>query len=157
MLDSLSCRPQTAAERDQIHRHWRRDCAKPCMATTMTATQDVIKASIFQRLHPRVYFEHFISENVRPDRRNFDAWRDVSTNVGMSTHASLWSSPIEVTPSSGSISTADGSALVRLGDTTIVCGVKAEIAEPELDHPEEGFLGEQHQNITSSIYQFASM
>jgi len=40
----------------------------------------------------------------------------------------------------GSISTADGSALVRLGDTTIVCGVKAEIAEPELDRPEHGFL-----------------
>ncbi|KAJ7066933.1 aspartate-semialdehyde dehydrogenase [Mycena amicta] len=40
-----------------------------------------------------------------------------------------------------SISTADGSALVRLGQTTIVCGVKAEIAEPELDAPEAGFLG----------------
>lgn len=41
----------------------------------------------------------------------------------------------------GSISTANGSALVRLGDTTIVCGVKAEIAEPELDRPEDGYLG----------------
>ena len=41
----------------------------------------------------------------------------------------------------GSISTADGSALVRLGDTTVVCGVKAEIAEPDLDRPEDGFLG----------------
>ena len=45
------------------------------------------------------------------------------------------------TANKGSISTADGSALVRLGETTIVCGVKAEIAEPELDRPEEGFLG----------------
>lgn len=41
----------------------------------------------------------------------------------------------------GSISTADGSALVRIGDTTIVCGVKAEIAEPDLDLPDQGFLG----------------
>lgn len=41
----------------------------------------------------------------------------------------------------GSISTADGSALVRLGNTTIVCGVKAEIAEPELDRDSEGYLG----------------
>lgn len=41
----------------------------------------------------------------------------------------------------GSISTADGSSLVRLGDTTVVCGVKAEIAEPDLDAPEDGFLG----------------
>ena len=38
-------------------------------------------------------------------------------------------------------STAEGSALVRLGDTMVVCGVKAEIAEPELDLPEHGFLG----------------
>ena len=41
----------------------------------------------------------------------------------------------------GSISTADGSSLVRLGDTTVACGVKAEIAEPELDAPEDGFIG----------------
>ena len=41
----------------------------------------------------------------------------------------------------GSISTADGSALVKLGNTTIGCGVKAEIAEPELDKPKDGFLG----------------
>jgi len=29
---------------------------------------------------------------------------------------------------------------VRLGETTVVCGVKAEIAEPELDAPTDGFL-----------------
>jgi exosome complex component RRP43 len=28
-----------------------------------------------------------------------------------------------------------------MGNTTIVCGVKAEISEPELDHDEDGFLG----------------
>lgn len=31
---------------------------------------------------------------------------------------------------------------MRLGKTTVVCGVKAEIAEPELDSSEDGFLGE---------------
>ncbi|KAJ7104184.1 ribosomal protein S5 domain 2-type protein [Mycena belliarum] len=84
-------------------------------------TDSALKASIFQRLHPRAYLERFVAEDIRPDGRPFDAWRDVSVNVG-------------------SISTADGSALVRLGETTIVCGVKAEIAEPELDKPDEGFL-----------------
>lgn len=44
--------------------------------------QEALKASIFQRLHPRVYFERFVSEGVRPDGRDFDAWRDVSVNVG---------------------------------------------------------------------------
>lgn len=46
-----------------------------------------------------------------------------------------------VCESVGSISTAEGSALVRMGATTVVCGVKAEIAEPELDRESEGFLG----------------
>ena len=41
----------------------------------------------------------------------------------------------------GSISTADGSSLVRMGNTTVVCGIKAEIAEPELDRGDQGFLG----------------
>jgi exosome complex component RRP43 len=85
-------------------------------------SQESLKASVFQRLHPLAYFERFLAEKVRPDGRGFDAWRDAFVNVG-------------------SISTADGSALVRLGQTTIVCGVKAEIAEPDLDRPEEGFLG----------------
>ncbi|GLB44420.1 putative 3' exoribonuclease family, domain 1 [Lyophyllum shimeji] len=85
------------------------------------AEQEALKAATFQRLHPRVYLERFLAENVRPDGRPAEGWRDVSAHVG-------------------SISTADGSALVRLGGTTVVCGVKAEIAEPELDREGEGFL-----------------
>ncbi|PFH48998.1 hypothetical protein AMATHDRAFT_148629 [Amanita thiersii Skay4041] len=83
--------------------------------------QDELKAAIFKRLHPRVYLERFVAENVRPDGREFGEWRPVSVDVG-------------------SISTADGSSLVKLGETIIVCGVKAEIAEPELERPNEGFL-----------------
>ena len=41
----------------------------------------------------------------------------------------------------GSISTADGSALVRIGETTMLCGIKAEIAEPNLATPDEGHVG----------------
>jgi polyribonucleotide nucleotidyltransferase len=86
---------------------------------TMTTNLD---PQIFQRLHPKAYLERFIAEHVRPDGREASDWRDLFVHVG----------PIE---------TADGSALVRLGDTTIVCGVKAEITEPDLERPTEGFLG----------------
>ena len=48
----------------------------------MSAEQEAVKAAIFQKLHPRVYFERFVAENVRPDGREFNAWRDVSVNVG---------------------------------------------------------------------------
>lgn len=46
--------------------------------------QDALKAAVFQRLHPRVYLERFIAEDVRPDGRAFDTFRDVSVNVGVS-------------------------------------------------------------------------
>lgn len=52
---------------------------------------------------------------------------------------------------SGSINTADGSALVRMGGSTIVCGVKAEIAEPDLENPDEGFLGELLASLLFSL------
>ncbi|KAG1838920.1 ribosomal protein S5 domain 2-type protein, partial [Suillus subalutaceus] len=86
---------------------------------------ETLRAQIFQRLHPRVYLERFIAEKIRPNGRTFDEWRTCLRHDMLA---------------AGSISTADGSALVRMGDTTIVCGVKAEIAEPELDRPEQGFL-----------------
>lgn len=117
------------------------------MASTTTTIppeeQEALKASIFQRLHPRVYLERFLSENIRPDGREFDEWRDVSVNVGApKVFTSFWVPKVQPHVGIGSITTADGSALVRLGNTTIVCGVKAEIAEPELDRALEGFLGE---------------
>ncbi|KAF8916305.1 ribosomal protein S5 domain 2-type protein [Mucidula mucida] len=88
----------------------------------MSTSEDAdLKAAVFQRLHPRVYLERFVAENVRPDGRQIDAWREISVNVG-------------------SISSANGSSLVRVGNTTVVCGVKAELAEPELDAPTRGFL-----------------
>jgi len=70
------------------------------MATTTTATtsvantvntnlahlsheeQDTLKAAVFQRLHPRLYLERFFAEDIRPDGRTFDGFRDVSVNVG---------------------------------------------------------------------------
>ncbi|KAG8758353.1 hypothetical protein FRC14_000195 [Serendipita sp. 396] len=77
--------------------------------------------SIYQRLHSRAYLEKFLEQKLRPDGRGLDEFR-----------------PLQVTQ--GSISTADGSALVRLGEMTVVCGVKAEISEPDLDLPNSGFI-----------------
>lgn len=40
----------------------------------------------------------------------------------------------------GSISTAEGSSIVKLGNTTVACGIKAELANPSPEHPKKGFL-----------------
>ncbi|CAJ0902854.1 707_t:CDS:2, partial [Entrophospora sp. SA101] len=34
----------------------------------------------------------------------------------------------------------DGSSMIRIGNTTVVCGIKAEVAEPKFDTPREGYL-----------------
>ncbi|KAF7775656.1 hypothetical protein Agabi119p4_4049 [Agaricus bisporus var. burnettii] len=105
------------------------------MATATAAadpSSDSLKAAIFQRLHPRVYLERFLTENVRPDGRAIGCVMD-----GMGVKGEIWR---DVSINVGSINTADGSALVRMGGSTIVCGVKAEIAEPDLENPDEGFL-----------------
>lgn len=44
--------------------------------------QDALKVAVFQRLHPRAYLERFLAENIRPDKRLCDGFRDVHVNVG---------------------------------------------------------------------------
>ncbi|KAI9633658.1 ribosomal protein S5 domain 2-type protein [Dioszegia hungarica] len=78
-------------------------------------------AAVFKRLHPASYLARYLAEGYRADGRKVGEWRDVSVNAG-------------------SVSTADGSALVRMGDTTMVCGIKAEIAEPSSAAPTHGYI-----------------
>jgi exosome complex component RRP43 len=46
--------------------------------------EDALKVAVFQRLHPRAYLERFLAENIRPDKRLCDGFRDVHVNVGES-------------------------------------------------------------------------
>ena len=132
--------------------------ASATASSSNSAEQDALKALTFQRLHPRTYLERWLAENVRPDGRDFGEWRDISVIVGecatrlTKVEAKMWRR-IDRTFRlvQGSISTADGSALVKLGSTTVVCGVKVEIAEPELDRPEDGFLGTSVLRTCSSL------
>jgi exosome complex component RRP43 len=100
----------------------------------------------FQRLHPRTYLERFLAEGIRPDGREPGSWRNVSINAGTyfySRQARCIILDTDRTAISGSITTAEGSSLVRVGNTTVVCGIKAEITEPELLAPNDGFIGRQ--------------
>ncbi|KAI5480988.1 exosome complex component RRP43 [Pseudohyphozyma bogoriensis] len=97
------------------------------IAGPSTAPSSSLTPALFRRLHPRPYLEKFLAEGVRPDGRPVGAsakegvWRDASVNLG-------------------SISTAPASALVRLGNTTVVCGITLEIAPPDITFPNQGFL-----------------
>ncbi|GAA5826297.1 hypothetical protein JCM11251_007246 [Rhodosporidiobolus azoricus] len=97
-------------------------------ATVPAPAASNLTPALFKRLHPKPFLERFVGEGVRPDGRPVgpqaneqDVWRDASVNIG-------------------SVSTAPSSALVRLGKTSLVCGVTLEIAPPELSRPNEGFI-----------------
>ncbi|CAH2000596.1 unnamed protein product [Acanthoscelides obtectus] len=78
-------------------------------------------AEQYKSLHPVKYYRDYLSHNIRPDGRVFDTFRPVILNTG-------------------SIDTADGSALSKLGQTTVVCGIKAELCKPKAESPNKGFV-----------------
>ncbi|XP_054442546.1 exosome complex component RRP43 [Pteronotus mesoamericanus] len=78
-------------------------------------------AAGFKTVEPLEYYRRFLKENCRPDGRELGEFRATTVNVG-------------------SIGTADGSALVKLGNTAVICGVKAELAVPPPDAPDKGYV-----------------
>ncbi|XP_047463378.1 exosome complex component RRP43 [Mugil cephalus] len=78
-------------------------------------------AAGFKTAEPLEYHRSFLKENCRPDGRELTEFRATTLNIG-------------------SISTADGSALVKIGNTTIICGIKAELANPTVEAPGKGYI-----------------
>ncbi|KAJ2950454.1 hypothetical protein O0L34_g8697 [Tuta absoluta] len=78
-------------------------------------------SEVYKLIHPVKYFNDYVSRNVRPDGRKFSDQRDIKLNVN-------------------SIRTADASAVAKCGNTTVVCGIKLELATPKAEEPNNGFL-----------------
>ncbi|KAK1146613.1 exosome complex component RRP43-like [Acipenser oxyrinchus oxyrinchus] len=79
-------------------------------------------AAGFKTVEPLDYHRRFwYKENCRPDGRELGEFRTTTLNIG-------------------SITTADGSALVKLGNTTIICGIKGELAAPPVDAANKGYI-----------------
>ncbi|XP_060942419.1 exosome complex component RRP43 [Limanda limanda] len=78
-------------------------------------------AAGFKTAEPLEYHRSFLKENCRPDGRELSEFRTTTLNIG-------------------SISTADGSALVKLGNTTVICGIKAELTNPPVEAPGKGYI-----------------
>ncbi|XP_018409818.1 PREDICTED: exosome complex component RRP43 [Nanorana parkeri] len=78
-------------------------------------------AAGFKSVEPLEYYRKFLKEKCRPDGRELNEFRTTTINVG-------------------SITTADGSALVKIGNCTVICGIKAEFATPPIDAPNKGYI-----------------
>ncbi|XP_040037949.1 exosome complex component RRP43 [Gasterosteus aculeatus] len=78
-------------------------------------------AAGFKVAEPLEYHRRFLKEDCRPDGRELSEFRSTTLNIG-------------------SISTADGSALVKVGNTTVICGIKAELTTPAVEAPGKGYI-----------------
>ena len=97
--------------------------------TTTTTTKTNNDDEIFKKLFPRKYFYKCIDEQKkRMDRRTYEEIRGLNVEVD-------------------TISTADASATITIGTTTVVVGIKVEITEPSVNEPSNGFL-EVNVNMT---------
>ncbi|KAG7171792.1 Exosome complex component RRP43-like [Homarus americanus] len=75
----------------------------------------------WKTFEPESYYKSFLEKNKRPDGRGLMKVRPITIKIG-------------------TVTTAEGSSTVRVGHTTVMCGIKAEIATPALRNPDEGFI-----------------
>ncbi|KAI0216265.1 Exosome complex component RRP43 [Lamellibrachia satsuma] len=78
-------------------------------------------ATDFKATQQAEYYRAFLEKNVRPDGRELGEIRPAILNTGY-------------------ITTAEGSALVKLGHMIVICGIKAEITTPTPEEPHQGFI-----------------
>ncbi|KAI6647307.1 Complex component RRP43 [Oopsacas minuta] len=78
-------------------------------------------AENFLSCQPDEYYQRFLDHEIRPDGRKLNEYRYL--NIGI-----------------GSISTADGSAVLKIGKTTVICGVRAQLTNPPILKPNHGYL-----------------
>ena len=75
------------------------------MAATEPSTSNELQAEAFKQLYPEQYYAKFINSNLRPDGRSLSSARNTSIGINP-------------------IGTADSSALVKIGETTAMAGIK---------------------------------
>ncbi|XP_039129913.1 exosome complex component RRP43 [Dioscorea cayenensis subsp. rotundata] len=80
-----------------------------------------MEVEAFRRLFPLRYYEHYLGQSVRPDARPL-------------AHAR------ETTIALGPVTSVDGSALVKIGETTMLAAIKLEVMTPAADLPDKGCL-----------------
>ncbi len=91
------------------------------MAADAAVQSDSLQADAFKKLYPREFFAKFIEDGIRPDGRPLGRGRPTTIGLGV-------------------VSTADSSALVKIGSTTALAGVKLEVMPPREDLPSQGQL-----------------
>ncbi|KAI8874060.1 ribosomal protein S5 domain 2-like protein, partial [Ramicandelaber brevisporus] len=95
----------------------------------------LLPAPIYERVLPTEFYDRFVSSSgIRPDGRSPTEFRPTSIKRSNNSNSS------NSNESSSVISNTLGSAVIRLGGTTVMCGIKGEAAEPRVGQPNRGYL-----------------
>lgn len=102
---------------------------------------------ILQDLDPRESYLKWFSNNntTRPDGRGIFEMPKISFKSGKFSnlkHIKLL----------GIVSSAEGSVMVNYGETIVIAAIKSEVAEPDVDEPEKGFLSNAIFEINRMSY-----
>ncbi|KAH7511848.1 hypothetical protein FEM48_Zijuj12G0026100 [Ziziphus jujuba var. spinosa] len=91
----------------------------PNVSGDLSAEMDV---DAFRRLFPLRFYERHLVESIRPDARPLGRARDTTLALG-------------------AVASADGSALAKIGLTTMLAAIKMEVMTPSTETPDEGSIG----------------
>ncbi|XP_065627488.1 uncharacterized protein LOC136066695 [Quercus suber] len=83
-----------------------------------------VDVDAFRRLFPLCFYERHLTESIRPDGRPRGRARDTTIALG-------------------ALASAEGSALAKIGSTTMLAAIKMEVMTPSMDSPEEGCIAIQ--------------
>ncbi|GLT26547.1 hypothetical protein SLA2020_016060 [Shorea laevis] len=80
-----------------------------------------VELDAFRRLFPLRFYERHLAESIRPDARPLGKARDTTIALG-------------------AVASAHGSALAKIGSTTMLAAIKMEVMTPSMESPDEGCL-----------------
>ncbi|XP_039045488.1 exosome complex component RRP43-like [Hibiscus syriacus] len=80
-----------------------------------------VEVDAFRRLFPLRFFEKHLLESIRPDARPLGRARDTTIALG-------------------AVASANGSALAKIGSTTMLAAIKMEVRTPSMETPDEGCI-----------------
>ncbi|TYK02487.1 exosome complex component RRP43 isoform X1 [Cucumis melo var. makuwa] len=80
-----------------------------------------MEVDAFRRLFPIQFYERHLAESIRPDGRALGKARDTTIALGP-------------------VSSANGSALAKIGSTTMLAAIKMEVMTPSVESPDEGCI-----------------
>uniref|UniRef100_A0A2P2JZX6 Ribosomal RNA-processing protein 43 n=1 Tax=Rhizophora mucronata TaxID=61149 RepID=A0A2P2JZX6_RHIMU len=80
-----------------------------------------MEVDAFRRLFPLQFYEKHLSQSIRPDGRPLGKARDTTLALG-------------------AVASANGSALAKIGSTTMLAAVKMEVMTPSAESPDEGCI-----------------